>query len=156
MRAAFASSVVHRLAQHHHYRVTSRCACCPCTLGIAYMPPGWSLLHRLADEAAKASAAATDADGTDVGAVQRVALLQQLMQEVVGRVQAVAAGLEAKGTAEAVAAAARIKELCLNCKEPEDRHYAGHSFMLELLQQEWRASRGPAAGCRRINDCHSW
>lgn len=80
------------------------------------MCAGWTLLHCLANETAKAQAAGLD-----------IEVLKTLMQETV---QAVHAAKKAIYDAEA---SRRFEQLCLHSSEPQSRHYQGQ----QVLKQLW-------------------
>lgn len=82
-----------------------------------HCPAGWSVLQRLAHDAATAQ----DED--------RRQLLQGLMQEVVAAVQAVAAGLADEGKQEVAGA---FEQLCLHNSAPDGRHWMGLGVMQQL------------------------
>jgi hypothetical protein len=82
------------------------------------MCAGWTLLHCLANEAAKAQTA-----GTRPGHIQ---LLKTLMRDVV---QAVYNVQQASKDEEV---SSRFERLCLHSTEPQSRHYQGQHVMKQL------------------------
>lgn len=85
---------------------------------------GWTVLHCLANAAAKAADAGAEGE-------QRVALLMQLMKEYVQRVQAVSGQLGSAAIIRAEEAAAMLEDQCLHSAEP-GRHYQGQQYMSML------------------------